>query len=158
LSGLNLIQQVGVTVEQNEELHQRQRGLGLAVLVTRKGLGAAAEDGRCLPLVQREFLADPSDEAGIDDLGVHLLVELQHRPAHPPRFRRGQDVFTAGRTELAARGRNRGCFALVGLGNVARVSHQILNAAARALHGMAPLRHSSLNDTSSTSSMTVSFR
>jgi hypothetical protein len=64
---VDLAQQVGVAVEQDEELHQRERGLGLAVLVTRKGVGAAAEDRGRLALVEREFLTDARDEAGIDD-------------------------------------------------------------------------------------------
>jgi dihydroxyacetone kinase len=55
---VDLVQQAGVTVEQDEEFHQRERGLGLAVLVTRKGIGAAAEDGGRLALVEPEFLAD----------------------------------------------------------------------------------------------------
>src|SRR4051794_19484395 len=37
LPGVDLVQQVGGTVKQHEELHQREGGLGLAVLVTQKG-------------------------------------------------------------------------------------------------------------------------
>src|SRR5450759_2299113 len=87
---------------------------------TRQGAATAAEVRGRLPLVEREFLADTRDEAGIDNGGVHLLVELQHRRADAVRFRRGDDTFPTGRAELAAHGRNRGCFAFVGLRDVAR--------------------------------------
>jgi hypothetical protein len=48
---VDLVQQVGVTVKQHEEFHQRERGLGFAVFVMRKGIGAAAEDRGRLSLV-----------------------------------------------------------------------------------------------------------
>jgi hypothetical protein len=53
---VDLAQQVGVTVEQHEEFHECERRLSLAVLVTRKGIGAAAEERGRLPLVERELL------------------------------------------------------------------------------------------------------
>src|SRR5271157_6362631 len=86
--GPDLVQQVRVPVEHHEELHQRERWLGLAVLVARKRIGATAEDRGRLPLVERELLADARDKARIDDGGVHLPTELQHRRADARRFRR----------------------------------------------------------------------
>jgi hypothetical protein len=54
-----------VSVEHYEEFHQREWRLGLAVLVARKRIGAAAKDRGRLPLVEREFLADARDEGRI---------------------------------------------------------------------------------------------
>ena len=62
-------------VEHHEEFHQREWRLGLAVLVARKRIGAAAEDRGRLPLVERELLTDTRDEAGIDN-GVIGAVRL----------------------------------------------------------------------------------
>src|ERR1019366_3511198 len=137
-AGPDLVQQIGVPVEHHKEFYQRERRPGLAVLVARKRIGAAAKDRGRLPLIQRELLADTRDEAGIDNGGVYLLVELQHRRADPFRFRRGEDAFPAGRAELAAHGRNRRRFAFVGVRNIARVSHQLPLAAGWAFHNIAP--------------------
>src|ERR1017187_5711394 len=153
--GPDLVQQIGVPVEHHEEFHQREWRLGLAVLIARKRIGAAAKDRGRLPLVERELLADTRDEAGIDNGGVHLLVELQHRRADPFRFRRGEDAFPAGGAEIAAYRRNRRRFAFVGVRDIARVAHKLPLGAGWAFHGIAPswrsLAHSSLNDTISTS-------
>src|ERR1017187_4476257 len=51
--GPDLVQQSGVPVEHHQEFHQRERRLGLAVLVARKRIGAAAKDHGRLPLVER---------------------------------------------------------------------------------------------------------
>jgi len=56
---------------------------------------------KCPSCGERKLVRDTRDEAGIDNGGVHLLVELEHRRADPFRFRRGQDALPAGRTELA---------------------------------------------------------
>ena len=122
IAGPDFVQQFGVPVEHHEEFHQRERRLGLAVLVARKRIGAAAKDPVSLPLLEREFLADARDEAGIDNGGVHLLVELQHRRADPFGFRRAEDTLPAGRAEFAAYGRNRCRLAFVCVRDIAGVA------------------------------------
>jgi hypothetical protein len=138
LPGPDLVQQVGVPVEHHEEFHQRQRRLGLAVLVARKRIGATSENRGRLPLIERELLADARDESRIDHGGVHLLIELQHRRADARRFRRREDAFPAGGAEIAANGRNGGRFAFVGVRNIARVAYQVRPRAGWASHGIAP--------------------
>jgi hypothetical protein len=51
-------------VENLEQFHQRERRLGLPVLVARKGFGAAAEDRSGLPLVEASFLRTRAMNAG----------------------------------------------------------------------------------------------
>lgn len=51
-----------MTVEQHEQFHQCERGLGLAVLIAGERIRTAAEDRRRLPVVEREFLANPRDK------------------------------------------------------------------------------------------------
>jgi len=138
LPGPDLVQQVGVPVEHHEEFHQRQRRLGLAVLVTRKRIGATAENRGRLPLIERELLADARDKARIDDGGVHLPIELQHRRADARGFRRREDAFPAGGAEIAANRWNGGRFSFVGVRDIARVAHQLRARAGWASHGMAP--------------------
>jgi hypothetical protein len=50
-----------------EQLDQRQRRLGLSVLVTREGIDPTAEDLRGLTLIERKTLANSGDELRIDD-------------------------------------------------------------------------------------------
>jgi hypothetical protein len=138
LPGPDLVQQVGVPVEHHEEFHQCQRRLGLAGLVTRKRIGATAENRGRLPLVERELLADARDKSRIDDGGVHLPIEPQHRRADPRRFRPREDAFPAGGAEIAANRRNRGRFAFVGVRDIARVAHQLPSRTGWASHGIAP--------------------
>ena len=67
-------------VEHHEEFYQRERGLGVAVFVARKRIGAATKNRGRLPLIQREFLADTRDEARIGDgvIGAVRLGGFQH--------------------------------------------------------------------------------
>ena len=58
----NFIQQVGMAVQQMEELDQRQRRASLAVLVARERVDAAAEQRGGLALVQRQIFADAGDK------------------------------------------------------------------------------------------------
>ena len=81
MPGADFVQQVGVPVEHHEQFHQCERRLCLPVLVARKRIGAATENRGRLPLVKRESLADARNETRIDNRGVHLLIELQHRRA-----------------------------------------------------------------------------
>src|SRR5579872_400672 len=136
-TGADILQQIGAPVEQLQELYQRERRLGLAVLITRKRVDAAAEDRGRLTLVERELLADTRDEARIDNRGVHLLVELEHRRADTGRFRRREDALPARRTELAAHRRNRGRFAFVGVLDIASATRRLRPRAEWAFHGLA---------------------
>lgn len=51
--GSNLVEQVGVTIQQLEQLDQGQWRFGFAVLVARKGIDAAAKDFCGLTLIER---------------------------------------------------------------------------------------------------------
>ena len=62
-----------MTIKQLEQLDQGQRGLGLAVLISREGIDVAAEDFGSLALIKIEFLAHSRDETRINDGRVHLL-------------------------------------------------------------------------------------
>lgn len=115
----HLVQQLRVAVQHLQQLPQGQRRAGLAGLVARDGIDAAAEDGSGLALVERQLLADVNDEGRVHGRGVDLLDEVRHLIAEVTRLCHVQD----------------------GLGT------------GWAFHG-----HSSLKDTISTSSMTVSFR
>jgi len=76
LCRLDLVEQIGVTVEHLEQFHQRQRRLGLAVFVARKRSDPAAENFGGFALVERELPADAGDEARIDNRGIHLFDEI----------------------------------------------------------------------------------
>jgi len=55
LCSSHFVEQFGVAVQHLEQFHQRQRRLGLAVLVTRECVDAAAENLSGLARVQRQF-------------------------------------------------------------------------------------------------------
>ena len=50
----HFVEQFGMMVKQPQQLDERQRRTGFAVLITRKGIDAAAKNFRRLPLIQGE--------------------------------------------------------------------------------------------------------
>src|SRR5271156_160032 len=86
-----------MTVENLQQLHERQRRLGPSGLVARKGIDSAAENLGRLTLVERELFANAGDEARVDHGCIDLFVELQHRRAYARRLGGIQDDFAAGR-------------------------------------------------------------
>ena len=80
--GSDLVEQIGVTIQHLEQLHQGQRRLCLTILVAGKGINAAAEDFGGFALVKRELLAHAGDEGGIDGGRIHLLGEGAHYSPH----------------------------------------------------------------------------
>ena len=149
----HLAEKIGVTVQQFEQLDQGQRWLGLAVLVAREGIDAAAEEFSGFALVEIELPTNLGDVVGIDVGGIHLTLEQSDLFAVAVTMLTVQDDFTASGAKVARHGWDGGGLALVGVGGVARVVDQFRRAAAWAFHG-----HSSLKETINTSSMTVSFR
>ena len=76
--GHDLVEQIGVTIQQFEQLDQSQRRPGFAVFVAREGIDASAEDFGGLALIKLEFLANVADEVRIDDSRIHLSGEGAH--------------------------------------------------------------------------------
>ena len=129
----------------------------LAVLLKRSRIGlemrAAAEDFGGLALSEVELLPHADDEARVNDGCIHLRVERLHLAHDALGFGHVGDGLIARGAKISRYRWNHGGFALVGVGQVAGVVDQFRHAANRTFHG-----HSSLKDTISTSSMTVSFR
>ena len=64
-----------MAVKHFEQFHQRQRRLGLAVLVARKGIHPAAENLRRFALIKRKLLAHLDDIVWINVGGVYLALK-----------------------------------------------------------------------------------
>ena len=81
--------------------------------VDRKNLGAAGER---FPYA--------GNECGINDRGIHLLIEFEHQHACARRLAHVKNSLAARRAIVACDGRNGRFFAFVGVGYVASVSYQ----------------------------------
>lgn len=90
-----------MTIKHLEQLYQRQWRLGLASLISRERIDAAAENLGRFTLVEREFLAHSSDKTRIDNGCIDLLRESAHFAHDAIRLYSVQDRLGAGRAEIA---------------------------------------------------------
>src|SRR5205807_3839908 len=74
----NFLEEIGMLVEHFEQLHQRHRRFSLAALVPAERIRASAKDLGGLLLGEFELLPDLGEQVDGGQLGVHLLVELEH--------------------------------------------------------------------------------
>src|SRR6266513_185609 len=74
----NFLEKIGMPVEHLEQLHQRHRRFSLAALVPAERIRASAKDLGGLLLGEFEQLPDLGEQVDGGQLGVHLLVELEH--------------------------------------------------------------------------------
>src|SRR3990172_8617258 len=65
-------------VEYLEQLHERDRGLGFAALITAERVGSSAKNFCGLLLRQLEPVANLGEQVNGGQFGVHLLVEQEH--------------------------------------------------------------------------------
>src|SRR5690606_13017134 len=144
---------LGVPIQHLQQLDERQRRPCPATFVTGKSVHAAAEDLGRLALIEGELLADSRDEGRIHLRGVHLAMESEHCGTDAPRFRRIENRRRASRANIARHRRDERMSALVVDEKITSTANEVRGATRGTLH-----LHSSLNDTTSTSLITVSFR
>ncbi|CAM2160456.1 hypothetical protein PT2222_80040 [Paraburkholderia tropica] len=151
--GADLAEQIRMTIEQPEQLHQRQRRFRLTVLVTGKRIDATAENFGGFALIEIELAAHGRDEQRIDVSGVDLALKRGDALGVAVTVHTLEYRLAARRAIVARHGRNHGRLAFVRVSQIAVLVDQIRTAAGRTFHD-----HHSLNETIRTSSMTVNLR
>jgi hypothetical protein len=121
LSRFDFSKQIRVPFQDSEQFDQRKGRFGLPIFLTGERIHAASEDLTRFSLIERKFLAYTHNELGIDDRGIHLLIEVQHHGTCASRFRRIQNGLSACCAEISCYPRDGRALTLVGIA-MSRVS------------------------------------